>query len=342
MHLAWKLTAGASVALIAAACSQAQTEVGVKTDRSMAAAETAAPPSGTTLPINARPGECYARVTYPARTEMRSETVTLRPATERVVAVPAVYGWETKRIVLREESQRLVVRPATYRWVEERVMVHPERYRTVYTPAVYENRVERVLVTPARQVWKRGRPVPGQKTRIDPASGDILCLVEEPAVYRNVVQRVLVRPAETRQVVAAPAVYRTVRRQVVDQPARTETVVIPAVTREVRVRSIVQPASERRETIPAVTRTVSRQVVVAPARFEWRQVLCEVNETPPVVTALQNALRAAGHNPGPTTGRLNAQTFAAARSYEAASGLPMSPSGAVSVETLRRLGVRWN
>jgi hypothetical protein len=49
-------------------------------------------------------------------------------------------------------------------------------------------------VKPATMVWKKGR---GPIQRVDDATGEIMCLVEEPAVYKDVTRTVVKTPATT-------------------------------------------------------------------------------------------------------------------------------------------------
>ena len=71
-----------------------------------------------------------------------------------------------------------------------------------------------MLVTPARTYWKKGR---GPIERVDNATGEIMCLIEEPAVYKDVTKQGAedggrVDPRDR----GIPAEYKTVRkRQVV-------------------------------------------------------------------------------------------------------------------------------
>lgn len=75
--------------------------------------------------------------------------------------------------------------------------------RYVASEPVYQSVTERVQLQPARQVWKPGR---GAAERIDHATGQIMCLVEEPAQYQTVTRQVVKQQPQMREIVVpAPA-----------------------------------------------------------------------------------------------------------------------------------------
>ena len=280
----------------------------------------------------AKAGECYARVFVPPSYQTKTEQLLKAEASERVEVIPAKYAWAEDKVLVKEASERVEVIPATYKMVEERVLVSEASERVDTVPAVYETVSERVLVKPAYTTWKKGR---GPIEKINEATGEIMCLVEVPAEYRTVTKRVLKTPATTRKV-AIPAEYKTVMKRVVDKPASTRTVAIPAEYGTVKVRKLVEPARENRITIPAEYQTVTKTEKVGDGRLEWRPILCETNVTPDIVTRIQRALQAKGHNPGPIDGVIGADTMAAVRSFQKANGLA---SGQLTMETLKALDV---
>ena len=106
--------------------------------------------------------------------------------------------------------------------------------------------------------------------------------------------------------VAHPARTQDVARRVVKTPARTEEVAIPAEYRTVKVRKLVEPAKEVRVDIPAEYATVTKQKLVKEGAMGWVPVLCETNTTPQLISGIQNALKSAGHDPGPIRELLDA------------------------------------
>jgi len=59
----------------------------------------------------------------------------------------------------------------------------------------------------------------------------------------------------------------------------------------VEVRRQVQPTTTETTVIPAEYGTIEKRTQIAPEKAEWRQVLCEANANPTVISAIQRALR---------------------------------------------------
>jgi peptidoglycan hydrolase-like protein with peptidoglycan-binding domain len=59
--------------------------------------------------------------------------------------------------------------------------------------------------------------------------------------------------------------------------------------------------------------------------------------TPRILTDLQNALKAAGYNPGPVDGQIGAQTMRAVDDYQRDKGMER---GGLTLSTLTALGVK--
>ncbi|NQZ13399.1 MAG: peptidoglycan-binding protein [Alphaproteobacteria bacterium] len=140
----------------------------------MAAKEKA--PVNSDLPMNAKPGECYAKVLIPAKVEGTEETVQISEE-QKVLAriIPAKYEVQTERVLVREARQVwkpgrgpqekvdqttgeilcLVEEPAVYKTIEKRVLVEPERpeYKTI--PAQYETITRTETIEAERLEWRR-------------------------------------------------------------------------------------------------------------------------------------------------------------------------------------------
>ncbi len=270
------------IASLASELERSRTDVAAPAPPSRAAA------AGDDLLPPAKPGQCFARA-----------------------LVPTQYDTRTERVLAREAGQKIEIVPARYDTVKQKVLVKEASYRIEEVPAVYETDTEKVLVKPAQTIWKKGR---GPIERVDHATGEILCLVEEPAVYETVKKRVLKQPATTRKI-EIPAEYRTVS-----------------------VRKMVEPPREKRVDLPASYETVTQRVKTADARMEWRPVLCETNTTPELIRRVQAALRDAGLEPGPVDGQLGRRTLTAVRDYQRRKGLPTG--GGLTLATLDSLGVQ--
>ncbi len=289
-------------------------------------------PDQADLPPNAKPGECYARVLSPERYEAVSEKVVIQPAGERVEIIPAKYEWDEQEIVIKEASARLEIVPAQYQTRTETVTVEPAREEMRIIPAQYETVEERVKVRDAYTTWKKGS---GPITRVDAATGEIMCLVEVPAEYRTVTRRVMKSAPRTERI-KIPAKTRTIERQVVVRKATTRSVPIPAETQTVRYQKMVTPPREEKVAIPAVTDTVTTQKLVSKARLHWASILCETNVTPGVVRNLQTALQREGIYNGAIDGKLGPATMAAVDAYQRREGLS---TGQLTIETMRKLRV---
>ena len=112
---------------------------------------------------------------------------------------------------------------------------------------------------------------------------------------------------------------------------------VPAQYETVKVQRLVAPASESRVTIPARTKTVSRQVQIEPSRLEWRQILCETNTTPKLITSIQRALKREGFDPGPIDGVIGQDTLDALEEFQTKKNLDR---GGLTYESLKALKVQ--
>ena len=288
---------------------------------------------GDLFPPNAKAGECYTRVLVPANYETKTERLLKRAASDRVEIIPAKYEWVEEQVLVTEASERIEVVPAEYGYAEEQVLVKPASTRLVEVPAEYGWEEEKILVKPAHQIWKKGR---GPIERVNDGTGEILCLVEVPAEYRTVRKKVVKSPATTRTV-EIPAEYKTVRKKVVKNPATTRTVTIPAEYKTVRVRKMVSPPRENRIPIPEEYQTVTRRVKVTEEHMAWREILCETNAHPGIISQIQRALTSAGYNTGGADGRIGPQTLSAVAAYQRAKGLPV---GGLTMRTIESLGIK--
>jgi len=283
--------------------------------------------------LDARPGECYGKVTIPAVKQTTSDKVLVAPADKKIAKIiPATYKTVTESMVAQEASEELVTIPATYKTVTETVVVKPESKRMIPVPAKYDTVSERIMVKPARSVWKKGE---GANQRYDANTGEIMCLVEEPAQYKTITKRVLVSPETTRQEII-PAVTKQVTRRVVDQKARVERREIPAVMKNITKRVMVQPEQAVYKETPAQYKTVSKEVLVSPERVTWSRVLCKTNADSNTVAQIQNALKKAGYNPGRVDGVLGGQTYSAVSRFQRDNNLNR---GEITYETLKALGL---
>ena len=223
-----------------------------------------------------KPGECYTKVFVPA--QFRDEPVQqlVRPAGERSEYTEPVYEEVEERVMVKPAWKKITVVPAEYGQVEEKVLVREAYKREIEIPALYNTYFEKTLEKPARQVWKPGR---GTVEKVDPNTGEILCLVEEEAVYKTVERKELARPAsKTYQDV--PAEYATVTKTVVTKPESVQEVEVPAVYETRKVTKLVKAPEQKKVAVAAEYATVNKQVMVSPEKAEWVQVLCDRERHP--------------------------------------------------------------
>lgn len=296
------------------------------------------------VPPNAKAGECYARITQPAKFKTVSEKITDREAAQNLEVVPATYKTVTEKVLVREASERLEVVPATYKTVTERILVKPAETHLDRVPAKYKTVTERIKVKDAYTTWKQGGQVVAVGSQAlggtvlenrTTNTGEVMCLVEVPAEYRNVTKAVKVADATTKEH-THEAVYKTVSRRVVATPATTRKITIPAEYSTITKKVEVTPTTVKKIEVPATYKTVTRTVEDAPARTVWTSVLCDINTTPDVVRRLQNALKSKGHYGGPIDGIIGAQTRRGVASYQASNGVD---SDILTLDSAKKLGL---
>lgn len=321
----------------------------------------------------ARPGQCFARMLIAPQFENYMDHVMVQEARTETHTTPEVAQLVVKDVMVAPERvvQKQVAEVSHMEMVTE--VVSPATTREETIPARYEMQVQHVLVAPEHSEWvaQAGIPTgaamvtpgdhipvryradgklmwPGKEGQVMPVSDEtadylqrgsgqtVYCLKVIPAVYQDRQVRVEVEPAHKRTI-EVPAVTRQVRRAVVDVPAHVESVTLPAVYEKRKVREVVQPAHTETVQIPAVYQDVQKSRMIHDAQPVWREVLCDKNASPEVVTAIQHALAEHGYNPGPIDGHLGTQTVSAMQKFEADRGLPQ---GQVSVEAVTALGVQ--
>ena len=191
----------------------------------------------STLP-DAKPGECYAKVIIPAKYDVKTETVLVKPVSEKVTVAPAVFDTAEKSIVEKEAFTKIKVVPAKFR--EE---------------------VEQVEVSKAGTTWvtdlgNKGIPaspalLAGAKTNGVSLSGAAVgsCYKEYyiPAKFEETSKEVLVKE-ESEEIKVAAAQFE-----------ETEEVVV------------VKQASKKKIYIPAEYETIEEKIEVEPAKAVWKK-----------------------------------------------------------------------
>jgi hypothetical protein len=230
------------------------------------------------VPKNARPGECYARVSIPAKYKTETKRVLKRDTYTRKQNIkPAQYAWQEKRVLITEAGERVETIPAKYDWENKRVLIKEagERFETI--PAKYEWVTERVLfkesserikTIPAKYKWVTERVLvnePGERIKTIPAK------------YAFVNKKVLIQEKVT-AVKTIPISYKTVKERVIDKPAHTVwkkgSGLISKITRRDEKTGEILCLVEVPATYKSITKQVinraetTRTVVVSPARYK--------------------------------------------------------------------------
>lgn len=322
------------------------------------------------------PGTCFREYYTEPEYKTETTRVLTREGSEKIVVQPAEYETVDERVVVKEGFSRSVDVPATYRTETESVLVEPARsvwkkgrgpiekidnttgeiMCLVEIPARYENLSKTVLDKPASTktvdvpaVYKTVKV----RRLVKPAT-EIREVVEPE--YTNITTRTKVADAgffwlkkgekandgskaSGRQVCLAEksAEFRTIKKTVVKKPAETKIVEVPAQYETIKVNRLLAPASETRTPIPARTKTVTRQVQIEPSRLEWRQILCETNTTPRLITSIQRALKREGYDPGPIDGVIGQDTLDALDAFQTKKNLDR---GGLTYESLKALKVQ--
>lgn len=287
-------------------------------------------------PMDARAGQCFARVLIPAEYATEAQTVTVQDGYERIEVSQPQFRTGSQNVVVRDEYKRYQVTEPQFRTEQATITTRPAFERLVVEPAQFASQPRAVTIREPRLVWRRGTDLSGVR-RIDPQTGDVFCLVEEPGQTQAYSYRALTRPETVRRE-TVPAQVQTVTRQVLVRPATVQEVVVPAEVRSVAVHELVAPAAERRVAVEPRLGTFNRQVMTAPERYEWVPVVCETQMTGGLNSRIQQALAQRGLYRGPIDGIVGPMTRDALSRFQRAERIP--GGGQVTTETLSRLGVR--
>lgn len=237
-----------------------------------------------TLP-NAKPGECYAKVIIPAKYEVTTEQLLVKPVSEKVTVAPAIFDTAEKSIIEKEAFTKINVLPAKFR--EE---------------------VEQVEVSPASSAWvtdlgNKGIPaspalLAGAKTNgVDLAGAAVGACYKEyyvPAKFEETSKEVLVKE-ESEEIKVAPAQFEETEEIVVVKQASQKKIYVPAQYETIEEKILVEPAKAVWKKgdgpitkidnstgeimcliqVPAVYKTVTKTVLKTPSSIELVEVPAE-------------------------------------------------------------------
>ena len=183
------------------------------------------------LPTDQEPGKCYAESVVEDLYETTTEQILVKPASTRVVIIPAEYETVTEQVMTKAPGIRIEKVPAIYENVEVQVRIG--------CPDTYVDDGERC-------------------TKV----------IEVPAEYETVKEMVMVKEASV-QYVQVPPVYETVTEQVVVKEPSTAANVVPTAYETETIQVLVKEASTRIEKVPALYVAKRETYEVRPATSKW-------------------------------------------------------------------------
>lgn len=189
-------------------------------------------------PLNAKPGECYARVVLPAQYETVEEKVMIKEPSEEIEIVPAEYGSK-----------------------EEEIEVIPQTKKLTPVPATYEEVIETIELKPAIRTWKTSL-----KKKALPVSKTILSAVKQAGVDVDKAQ-----PGDCYKEYFVARKFKTESEDILVRKDYNETEVVPAEFETVEQTIIVKPASKEIVEVPAVYSEVSEDVLVEAEKTVWKK-----------------------------------------------------------------------
>lgn len=228
----------------------------------------------------AKSGECYAKVSVPAKYRTEMVDVLLKQPTERYQITPAKFENRTKRVMTREASSTLKA-------------IQP----------VLETEKDTFLVSPASTEWVRDSlkgKIPlseGEKRDLSTAGVKIeevpvgSCLYEHyrPATIKKVPNQVLISEA-TEKLSTTPAKYRKGTESVLVKPAFKRLIEVPAVFKKKKERVLVEAAHSVWQKGTGPIQKIDNQTgeilcrIDVPAEYETIDV--DVIGTAPLVTSV--------------------------------------------------------
>lgn len=297
---------------------------------------TAQQPLNLQMPAQAKAGQCFARVLVPATYRTEAVPVVIRDAHDSVQVSNPVFKTEVKTFQVSDAYKDYVVTPPTFRTEQQKILVRPAHERLRASPAVIGTRPVTVVIREPRLVWRPGSKG-SEVRRIDAATGEVYCLVEEPAKTAVMQREVQIAPAQvTRERI--PALEETIERRVLVTAPSVREVYVKAESRDVKIDTLVEPAREVRTKVEARMGTMQRDVEVTPERHEWVPVVCiDTPEGKHSIQAVQRALAARKLYNGPIDGVIGSKTKQALAAFQKANGLP--GQGNLTVATARALGL---
>lgn len=180
----------------------------------------------------AKSGECYAKVSVPAKYRTEMIDVLLKEPTERYQITPANFENRTKRVMTREASSTLKAVQPVLEVEQDKFLVSPAS--TLWVRDSLKGKI------PLSEGEKRDLSVAGVKIEEVPVGSCLYEHFREPTV-KNVPNQVLISEA-TEKLSTTPAKYRKGSESVLTKPAFKRLIEVPAVFKKKSNRVLVEAA----------------------------------------------------------------------------------------------------
>ncbi|MCK5889650.1 MAG: peptidoglycan-binding protein [Methylococcales bacterium] len=344
--------------------------------RSAPASWVASAIAGGAVTNAATSGQCFAEYYQAASYKNVEEKIIKREASSKIKVVPAVYQSEAKQVLVKEASEKIIDIPATYDTIKEKILERAaytkwkkgagateklnnstgEIMCLVEVPAKYTTITKKILKTAARSE-RVAIPAEYKTIKIKKLVTAAQQLKTDiPAEYQTITKKVKATDEyigwrlkdsagsgkATGKVICRakiPASYKTIYKQVIATSATTKKIVIPAKSKMMKVKKLLTPAQENKILIPATYAEISKRKKIKDEKLAWRQILCETNTNPEIITKLQQALNNAGFNAGTADGVMGRQTYVAIEKFQKKNSIE---TGGLTLRTLEALNISFH
>ena len=227
--------------------------------------------------------------------------------------VPNEYDYKEVTEIDKPATKKKVQIPAIYTYAYDTIILKPAEKKLTVIPESYTTVVETVQVAPPTTKWVTGKRDPNCLSD-NPADCRVVCLVEVPAKYSTYSRRILETPSYTRET-NIPAEIKISTKKILLFPARTDDY-----------------------EVPATYKTVMKRVISKKGGYsEWKEILCEDQQGPELIKAVQKALNAKGYDAGVPDGVMGTKSQQALIKFQGDNKLAIGKD--LNLETLKALGV---
>ncbi len=290
------------------------------------------------------PGKCYARCLIQDQYEDIYETISDQEESTKLELIDAVYEEKVingYKIVAGESDcdQKIIDSLKT------KVKISDAETRLEIKEAIYEIWEDEIEIAPASTKWIKKKT---DKNCLSPDPNDCLvwCLSETPAEYKivEILERVGCEDGWEDRGGDCAREYEQVAEYTytLDSLAILElSKLCPNLKIEPEViigTSVLELQSSKLVTIPATYKTAhNRSLVKAGGFTEWREVVCEADRTPQLISNIKQALALMGYHIDVNENDFDSSLNASLIKFQKDRSLPV---GQLDYETLEALGVK--